>query len=258
MTIGKQIKIFQIVDLETSGPEGDFYSIVLITGNVKGIIMDGSHYTDVSHSLFFLNPKHSWTILKEQTRHSAGHIMQLSGEILNAPILSRFKFNQMRILHPDIVHRTLLSPGIQSRVLVILEMLDELLTTNIHHKREAILSLINIFFIYCDSQYNIKSNIGHYNGKATIVYKFKKLISVKITQWHRVSKYATALHISPKYLNECVQGVLRTSAKSLIIEQLTMRARHDLKFSDKTIKEISFELGFTSPTYFNSFCKKNL
>jgi|SRR5690606_6039202 len=91
MTIGKQIKIFQIVDLETSGPEGDFYSVVLITGSVKGIIMDGSHYTDVSHSLFFLNPKHSWTILKEQTRQSAGYIMQLSGQILNAPMLSTFQ-----------------------------------------------------------------------------------------------------------------------------------------------------------------------
>lgn|SRR5690606_18942728 len=71
-------------------------------------------------------------------------------------------------------------------------------------------------------------------------------------------KVCDALHISPKYLNECVQGVLRTSAKSLIVEQLTIRARHDLKFSDKSIKEIAFELGLTSPTYFSSFCKKNL
>ena len=45
------------------------------------------------------------------------------------------------------------------------------------------------------------------------------------------------------------------SAKSIIIEQLLMRSRYALKFSDRSIKEISFELGFTSPDYFSYFFK---
>ncbi len=58
------------------------------------------------------------------------------------------------------------------------------------------------------------------------------------------------LHVSPKYLNEYVHQSLRRNAKNLIIEQLEMRIRHALKFTDKSIKEISFELGFSSPDYF--------
>ena len=35
-----------------------------------------------------------------------------------------------------------------------------------------------------------------------------------------------------------------------------MQARYRLKFTDKTIKEISYDLGFSSPEYFSFFYKK--
>nr|WP_241910526.1 helix-turn-helix domain-containing protein [Tamlana carrageenivorans] len=34
-----------------------------------------------------------------------------------------------------------------------------------------------------------------------------------------------------------------------------MRSRHALKLSNKSIKEISFDLGFSSPDYFSYFFK---
>jgi hypothetical protein len=39
--------------------------------------------------------------------------------------------------------------------------------------------------------------------------------------------------------------------------QLVMTARHELKFTDKAIKEIAYELGFSSPDYFSYFLKKH-
>lgn len=258
MIIEEHLKISQIVDRETENPLGDFYSVVLLTSNVQAMIVDGEKYKDVSNSIFFLNPRHTWKIVKRHKKSPSGYIMNLSGQILNEPGLNKLKVNEMRILQSDVVHKTQLSPGIQCRVQTILEMLDELMTTNLHHKVDAILSLVNTFFIYCDGQCNIKSSIDNDNGKASLVYKFKKLISDNITDWHGVQEYAAALHISPKYLNECVQETLQSSAKELITEQLCMRARHNLKFSDKSIKEVAFDLGFSSPTYFSSFCKKHL
>jgi AraC-like DNA-binding protein len=88
-----------------------------------------------------------------------------------------------------------------------------------------------------------------------VVYKYKQLVDKHICDHHEVARYAKLLTISPKYLNECVQEVLSVSAKNIIIEQLIMRSRHQLKFSNKTIKEISFALGFSSPDYFSYFFK---
>ncbi|MFA7584396.1 MAG: helix-turn-helix domain-containing protein [Proteiniphilum sp.] len=36
-----------------------------------------------------------------------------------------------------------------------------------------------------------------------------------------------------------------------------MRARHELKFTDKSVKEVGFELGFNTPDYFTYFVKKH-
>jgi AraC-like DNA-binding protein len=78
-----------------------------------------------------------------------------------------------------------------------------------------------------------------------------------LPEYHDVSDYARLLNISPKYLNECVREVLDFTAKGIIAEQLLMRSRHLLKFSDMTIKEISYDLGFSSPDYFSYFFKNH-
>ncbi|MFW5756774.1 MAG: helix-turn-helix domain-containing protein, partial [Tangfeifania sp.] len=95
------------------------------------------------------------------------------------------------------------------------------------------------------------------NAKSALVYKFKQCIDQHISRYHEVRQYAQMLNISDKYLNDCVKEVLGVNAKHLIDEQLVMRSRHNLKFTDKTVKEISFELGFSSPDYFSFFFKKH-
>jgi len=130
-----------------------------------------------------------------------------------------------------------------------------LLGTHLNHKEDAILSLLNTFFVYCDGQCNIKSVINKNGSKKTLVYNFKKLVDKNLAELHEVSDYANLLNITPKYLNECVKSVLGFTAKDLIAEQLMMQSRHRLKFSDQSIKEISYELGFSSPEYFSYFFK---
>jgi AraC-like DNA-binding protein len=88
-----------------------------------------------------------------------------------------------------------------------------------------------------------------------LVHKYKKLIIEHLTEWHQTKEYAKILNVTEKYLNECTQKVLNVSAKSLILEQLTMKSRRALKFSDNSVKEIAYNLGFTSSDYFCSFFK---
>ena len=136
-------------------------------------------------------------------------------------------------------------------------MIDELVGSHLNNKDQAIFSLLNTFFVYCDGQCNIKSVVSENNAKKALVFKYKKLLDTRCCEFHDVEQYASLLNVSGKYLNQCVKEVLNTNAKSLINEQRIMRARHALKFSDKSVKEIGFELGFSSPEYFSSFLKQH-
>lgn len=249
------ISISQIVkDTSNTTNNGDF-AVCWIKDEVEGLEIDNTIYENVSNSIFFLDPKIQWKVVTKDNTGFAGYVLYLASEVLNNPALSNLHINKVRLFNSADIPLFKLSPGIEKRTQAILEMIDELLGSELNHKDDAILSLLNTFFIYCDGQCNIRSIVSGNNSKANIVYSFKKLVDKSISEFHEVTYYADELNISPKYLNECVQEVLSASSKSIIVEQLLMRSRRELKFSSKSIKEISFELGFSSPDYFSYFFK---
>ncbi|MEP3837400.1 MAG: helix-turn-helix domain-containing protein [Algibacter sp.] len=249
------INIAQINKETTLKHHNNDFAICWIKNEVQGIEINRVLYKNISNSIFFLHPKYEWKIFKKNDSTSSGYILYVANEVLNNPILSNLHINEVRFLNSGEIPLIKLSPGIEKRTQAILEMIDELLGSHLNHKDDAILSLLNTFFVYCDGQCNIKSIVSNNNSKTNIVYNFKKLVDKHVLKNHEVTYYANLLNVSPKYLNECVQEVLNVSSKSIIIEQLLMRSRHELKFSNKSIKEIGFELGFSSPDYFSYFFK---
>ncbi len=249
------ITIAPIIKETTRPRSGNDFAVCWVKNEVAGIEIDQVFHKNVSNSIFFLDPKFQWKIVKNGSMGSSGYILYLAQEVLNHPRLSKLHINKVRLFSSGEIPVFKLSPGIEKRTQAILEMIDELLGSHLSHKDDAILSLLNTFFVYCDGQCNIKSIVSNNHSKANVVYKYKQLVDQHICEHHEVARYAELLTISPKYLNECVQEVLSVSAKDIIIEQLLMRSRHQLKFSNKTIKEISFALGFSSPDYFSYFFK---
>lgn len=251
------VRISRILGKEIIKPDNQCVHLCWIQQQVDGIEIDGAYRGEISNAIVFLNAKTSWRIINSNAEESPGYLLELHPEVLNNPRMSKLHINQVRIFNTSQVPIINLSPGIAKRTQAILEMIDELLGSELNHKEDAILSLLNTFFVYCDGQCNIKSVLDKPNAKNAIVYNFKKLVDANLETHHEVADYAELLNISPKYLNSCVKEVLGVTAKALIAEQLLMRSRNLIKFSDHTIKEISYKLGFSSPDYFSSFFKNH-
>lgn len=254
----ESIKISKLVNRLTAGHQEDCYMVCWIQNEVESIVINSTRFPKITNSMFFLHPQMEWKIEKKDTSRSSGYVLYLPKSVMNNPTFKNLHITDVLFLSSGQIPKINLSPGIEKRIQSILEMLDELVSTNLNHNEDAILALLKTFFVYCDGKCNIRSSLNERNAKSALVYKFKKTIDNRIAELHQVREYADFLHISNKYLNECVNEVLGVNAKSLIDEQLVMRARHDLKFTDKSVKEIAFGLGFTSADYFSSFCKKHM
>ncbi|MCA0153328.1 helix-turn-helix domain-containing protein [Winogradskyella vincentii] len=250
-----QIRIIPIINPHLTNANNDMLHVCWIQNNFVDIKIEETNYSNLNNAIIFLNKSINWKIIDKKNKGSAGYIMSLSPSILNNPILSKLHINELRVFNSKEIPIINLSPGIAKRTQAIIEMIDELIGTHLNHKEDAIFSLLNTFFVYCDGQCNIKSVISHNGSKKALVYKFKKLVDKNLSEFHEVSDYAKLLSITPKYLNKCVKTVLGFTAKDLIAEQLMMQSRHKLKFSYLSIKEISYELGFSSPEYFSYFFK---
>lgn len=251
------ISITPIINKTTLKRKGDFYSICWIKSDISSIEIDKVIYKNISNSIFFLNSGVDWKIKKSTANSSSGYVLYLPKEVLNNPLLSKLHINEVVLFSKNEIPKINLAPGIEKRIHSILEMLDELIGSHLKHKDDAIISLLNTFFVYCDGQCNIKSIISENSSKKNIVYKFKKLVDKRVFELHEVGGYAHLLNISNSYLNECVKEILGVTAMQIITEQRIMRSRHELKFTNKSIKEIGFDLGFSSPDYFSYFFKKH-
>ncbi len=68
--------------------------------------------------------------------------------------------------------------------------------------------------------------------------------------------FADRLSVHVNHLNRSVKQVTGKSTTTHIAERIITEAKALLQFTDWTISEIAFALGFEYPTYFNNFFKK--
>jgi AraC-type DNA-binding domain-containing proteins len=89
-----------------------------------------------------------------------------------------------------------------------------------------------------------------------IVRKFALLLEENFKDQHQVSFYADALNKSPKTLSNVFALLKQPTPSALIRERLILEAKRYLHYTDKSAKEIAYDLGFESPTHFSRFFKQ--
>ena len=84
---------------------------------------------------------------------------------------------------------------------------------------------------------------------------YNTLIDQFYKEQKAVSFYAEKLHISANYLTILCKKHLGVSATQLIHQRICTEAKRLLQKRNLTVKEISFDLGFTEHAYFSNFFK---
>ena len=85
---------------------------------------------------------------------------------------------------------------------------------------------------------------------------FITLVEKHFREEHTVTGYAEKLFISPKSLSKRLNTQGYATPLQIIKDRLILEAKRQLKFSNKTVKEIAFELGFDDPAYFSRLFSK--
>lgn len=89
-----------------------------------------------------------------------------------------------------------------------------------------------------------------------LVRAYKRLIDKHFLTYKTVKEYAALLKVSPKYLGEVIKAETCQTALPIIHHRIIQEARHLLKYTTQTIKEISYVLNFESMAHFSRFFKK--
>jgi len=92
--------------------------------------------------------------------------------------------------------------------------------------------------------------------KLDVIRKYNILVENNYRKEHTVQFYADKLNKSPKTLANFFALYNHKSPLAVIQERVILEAKRLLMYTDKSSKEISYELGFDDPAYFSNFFKK--
>jgi AraC-like DNA-binding protein len=140
---------------------------------------------------------------------------------------------------------------------IIWRMMELELESKDEMQLDMLQSMLKRFVIMCT---RIFKNQEHYNKldhqNIDIVREYNFLVESHFKTKHTVAEYATMLNKSPKTLSNLFAKISDKSPLQFIQERKMLEAKRLLRYTDKTIKEIAYELGFEDIQTFSRFFKK--
>lgn len=121
--------------------------------------------------------------------------------------------------------------------------------------------LVNGFFTKTAVIFQIqeKERVLEFSSRSMeIVKTFRSLVRQEYIQMKKPSDYAEKMNISVSYLNDTVKLVTGFSATTLIRQEIFRESQRLLCYTNKSIKEIAFQLGYEDYKYFIRLFSKSI
>ncbi|HIX54746.1 MAG TPA: AraC family transcriptional regulator [Candidatus Sphingobacterium stercoripullorum] len=73
-----------------------------------------------------------------------------------------------------------------------------------------------------------------------------------------VAYFAYSLHLSPNYFGDLIKRMSGETPRNFIHNKIVKLSKHKIHFTDQSISEIAYQLGFTYPQHFMRLFKKKV
>lgn len=219
----------------------DFYSLVWFTESSGINVIDFKEYEIKPDRIFLMQPKqvHNWSYSKE----SKGYIL-----VFDKHFAKEFPLELMNTVFFDLPSKNgqYLKP--------LFENLIEESNLNDKLSEKTIVSGISYLL------FQLKRLATHLaqneRNKPKIVLKFSKLVSNTLSENLSVKDYAYRLHLTTDKLSEICKENYGQNPKAIVLDKKITEAKRLLYFTDLSVKEIAFRLGFEDSSYFSRIFKQ--
>lgn len=141
---------------------------------------------------------------------------------------------------------------------VIVHKMNEEIKGRRQGMSQALKLYIHLLFIHAYRNYTDQLQARQSaNDPATATFtRFLKLVSQHFLTYKKVADYAAMLYLSADHLNRIIKACSDKTAHEFIDEMIVMEAKAHLLHSTLSVAEIAYSLGFSDPSHFNKFFRK--
>ncbi len=146
----------------------------------------------------------------------------------------------------------------RQRITKNFEILNQILhidnqTTDI----EIVLAYLNSLLVELNITYfKSKEQTNILNTNLSKFIEFKLVVETHLTEQPSINMIAEKLALTTNSLYRIVKEFSGTSTKDFITNRLMIEAQRKLHYSNLSVKELAYELGFNDPDYFSRLFKK--
>lgn len=123
------------------------------------------------------------------------------------------------------------------------------------NKGAVLLDLLSVFITKCISALQLPP-LAHSTDDSLDYIRLRKEVEHNYRSIHTVAEYATRLGLSAKQLNEICRNHTGNTALEFIHARIVIEAKRLLKYSNKPIKQIAYDLNFTDAAHFTNFFRQ--
>ena len=139
---------------------------------------------------------------------------------------------------------------------VLLEVMKEEFAQKDEVQLEMLRTVLKRFIIKCTRLAKLQfADSLSTTQEVDLVRTFSALVEKHFRSLHKVSDYANLMNKSPKTLSNVFSVLNDKTPLQLIHERIILEAKKMLLYTDKSSKEISFELNFSDPVQFSRLFK---
>jgi len=142
-------------------------------------------------------------------------------------------------------------------VSTVWKMLEQEMRSNDGLQEEMLQMMLKRILILSLRMYKDQSSLDKVEHQTVdIIREYNFLVEQYYKEKHSVAEYAEILHKSPKTLSNLFKKIGSKSPSQFIKERRMLEARRLLAYTDKSVSEIGYELGFLDVQSFSRFFKK--
>ncbi len=139
----------------------------------------------------------------------------------------------------------------------VLKMLEQEMVSHDNLQEEMLQMMLKRILILCTRMYKSQADYEKMEPQSVdIIRSYNFLVEQHFKEKHTVAEYADLLHKSPKTLSNLFKKLGNKSPLQFIQDRKMLEAKRLLSYTDKTISEIGYDLGFADVQSFSRFFKK--
>lgn len=124
-------------------------------------------------------------------------------------------------------------------------------------KQEILSGLLHLMMMHFSRKMGAGMNARMLGKDGELVKRFIQMVKEQVVSKKMVIDYADALYVTPNSLNRAVKKVTGYTASYQIQQQIVLEVKRQLLYTNVSMKEIAYKLGFDDMAHFSKFFKNN-